>query len=255
MSSYGLWLSAAGMKVNEHRQTLLANNIANANTTGFKHDLAVVSQRPIAAKTEVGGLTAMHPLLDGLAGGINVESTYHSFAQGRIEKTDNPLDLAIRGDGFFTVSDGETIRYTRDGQFTTNASGELVLTSGDGLWKVLDDGGTPIVLEPELGKPSVAGDGTIRQDRTEVAKLGLVSTADKQQLRKVGQNLFELVRGEMEPASGQLVSGAREESNFDALLGLAAMIEVSRAYQLNATLIQLQDQATGLAVGTLGRVA
>lgn len=255
MSSYGLWLSAAGMKVNEHRQTLLANNIANADTTGFKHDMAIVSQRPIASKTQPGGLTAVHPILDGLSGGLNVEPTFTSFEQGRIEPTNRPLDVAISGEGFLTVGDGEVTRYTRNGEFTTNRSGELVLVAGDGKWKVLDEGGSPIILDPQLGEPAIAGDGTIRQGRSVVATLGLVTTPDKQDLRKVGGNLFELTRGEMEVASGHFVSGARERSTFDAMSGLASMIEAARAYQFNATLIQLQDQATGLAVGTLGRVA
>ena len=125
MSSYGLWLSAAGMKVNEHRQTILANNMANANTTGFKHDLAVVRQRLIASEARGNGATATHSVLDGLSGGVQVEATFHSFVQGRIEKTGRPLDIALHGDGFLTVSDGENTRYTRDGQLTTNAVGEL----------------------------------------------------------------------------------------------------------------------------------
>src|SRR3972149_5037155 len=101
MSSYGLWLSAAGMKVNEHRQTLLANNMANAQTTGFKHDLAVVMQRQVESKEGASGLPFAQPVLDGLPGGVNVRPTHYSREDGPIEWTGKPLDVAIKGEGFF----------------------------------------------------------------------------------------------------------------------------------------------------------
>jgi len=255
MSSYGLWLSAAGMKINEHRQTLHANNLANSQTTGFKRDLAVVMQRRIEAQENVDGFSFAHPVLDGLSGGVNVQPSYHDFTQGPIESTGRPLDIAIRGDGFFSVSDGQATRYTRDGEFTVNTAGELVLANESGVWRVLNQAGAPVVIDPVAGEPTVSGNGTIRQGENVVAELGLVTPDDPQTLRKVGENLYESPGGEMRPAGGTLVSGSREESNFNAIEGLASMIEASRAYQLNATLIQLQDKMTGQAVSTLGRVA
>jgi flagellar basal body rod protein FlgG len=258
MSSYGLWLSAAGMKVNQHRQTLLANNMANANTTGFKHDLAVVTQRQVESQSSPTGMSYVHPVLDGLAGGVNVRPTYHSFAQGPITWTGNPLDVAIRGDGFFSVSDGEATRYTRDGEFTVNTHGELVLTAGEGCWKVLDDHGAPIVVDETAGPLSVSEDGTVRQGRTAVGNLGLMTTENKSApggLRKVGGNLFDAGSAEMVPISGEFVPESKEGSNFEIMEGLASMIEAARAYQLNATMVQLQDQLTGQAVNTVGRLA
>jgi len=255
MSTHGLWLSAAGMKVNEHRQTLLANNMANASTTGFKQDLAVVWQRAVESRESAAGATFAHPVLDAMAGGLHVRPTFQSFAQGPIEATGRSLDAAIEGEGFFTVRDGEITRYTRDGQFTINRSGELVLSSGDGRWRVLDDGGRPISLNPEGSEAAIAADGTLRQNGATVAKLGLVTSENKQSFRKTGHNLFELKQGETIPAGGRIVAEAREGSNFEIMTGLANMIEVSRAYQLNANMLQLQDQVTGQAVSTLGRVA
>ena len=127
MSTYGLWLSAAGMKVSEHRQTLLANNMANANTTGFKRDLAVVTQRRVESQSSPAGFPFAHPVLDGLPGGVNVRPAYQSFEEGSIEWTGRPLDVAVEGDGFFAVTDGKVTRYTRDGGFTRNEKGELAL--------------------------------------------------------------------------------------------------------------------------------
>jgi len=255
MSSYGIWLSAAGMKLSDHRQTLLTNNIANAQTTGFKHDLAVIMQRRVESKENASGGAFVHPVLDGLSGGFNVQPAYHDWAQGPIEPTGKPLDVAIEGDGFFTVSDGETKRYTRDGAFAMNEEGELVLTTESGRWRVLDPAGDAIRVDPTLGKVGVSGDGTIRQGNNVVGQIGLANVENRRLLRKVGENLFELTGGEAVPAKGRLVWGSLEGSNFDIMQGLATMIEASRMYQMNATMLQLQDQLTGQAVSTLGRVA
>lgn len=254
MSSYGIWLSAAGMQVSDHRQAVLANNLANAHTPGFKHDLAIVMQRNIESQATPGGLAYKHPVLDGMAGGVNVRPTYHTFDQGSIEHTHRPLDVAIRGDGLFAVSDGPATRYTRDGRFTLNTGGELVLIAGEGRWRVLDDGAAPIVLEPNGGPIKVSADGTIRQGKTAVATLGLMTTEDKQTLRKVGENLFEAT-AEMTPAEARIVPESIESSTFDPLRGLAEMIEATRSFQLNAKMIQIQDALDGQAVGTIGRLS
>ena len=254
MSSYGLWLSAAGMKVSDHRQTVLANNMANAHTPGFKHDLAVVMQRRIESRSSPGGFQYSHPVLDGLAGGVNIRPTYHSFAQGPIERTDRLLDVAIKGDGFFAVSDGNDTRYTRDGRFAVGTTGELVLSAGEGRWRLLDETGAPIALNPTGGKVWVSPDGTIRQGQIAVATLGLMTTEDRQSLRKVGGNLFE-AEGEMVPIEADLEPESLEGSTFDVMQGLAEMIEATRAFQFNAKMIQLQDQLTGQAVTTVGRIA
>ena len=255
MSSYGLWLSAAGMKVQDHRQAVFANNLANANTTGFKQDLSMVTQREIESRTASDGFSFTHPVLDDLAGGLNVRPTYPNLAQGPIEWTGEPLDAAIQGRGFFAVSDGSVTRYTRDGQFTLNAAGEMVMAVGDGRWKVLDEAGSPITIDEAAGPVSISTDGSIRQGRALLTRLGLVDTQDVEGLRKIGANLFEATSAAMIPIEGRVVPQSREESNVDVMNGLVTMIEASRAYQLNANMLQLQDQATGQAVSTVGRLA
>ncbi|MGD2108777.1 MAG: flagellar hook-basal body protein [Phycisphaerae bacterium] len=253
MSSYGIWLSAAGMKVNQHRQTLLANNMANVNTTGFKHDLAVVTQRRVETQEDPNGINAAHPVLDELAGGLNVRPSFHDFAQGNIEWTGKPLDVAVDGEGFLAVSDGNATRYTRDGQFTVNETGELVLAVGDGRWRVLDDGGRRITLNDKGGPLSISANGTVRQGRVTVARLGLFAAQNPQGLSKTGANLFDAEDTAMTAREGQFRPESREESNFDVMKGLVDMIDASRAYQMNATMIRLQDQLTGRAVTDVGR--
>lgn len=245
MSSYGLWLSAAGMKVQEHRQTLYANNLANAKTTGFKHDLAVVTQRVVESREEPGAFSFAHPVLDDLPGGINIRRPYQSFAQGPVEWTGRAFDVAIEGNGFFAVSDGTTTRYTRDGEFTRNSAGELVLSAGEGRWRVLDEAGSPMTLTENGGSISIGENGMVRQGQTAVGRIGLHVPEDEQALRKVGENLFEPQGTRMNAMETSVRPESREESNFEVMSGLAEMLEATRAYQLNATMIQLQDQLTG----------
>ncbi len=256
MSTYGLWLSASGMQINEYRQSVLASNLANAHTTGFKQDFAVAQQRLVERREDATGMVTRHPVLDGMTGGPMAMPTHHSLAQGTLEKTDNPLDWAVDGDGFFTVSDGGQTRYTRDGVMTVNQAGELVLAAGGGRWRMVDSAGAPIVIQPGGGAVRVASGGTVYQDNAAIAEVGLVTAQDPTRFRKAGENLFEVESGtELIPAAGRVAGGTREMSNFDAMKGLAGMIEVSRAYQMNATMIQIQDQAAGHAISRVGRVA
>jgi flagellar basal body rod protein FlgG len=243
------------MKVSEHRQTLLAHNMAHAQTTGFKQDLAVVAQRRIASRETSGGMPFGHPTLDALPGGVHVLPPHPSLVQGPIETTGRALDVALDGDGFIAVSDGESTRYTRDGNFSINRGGELVLGSGGGRWKVLDESGSTIGIQEDLGEPLIGADGTIRQGDEKVARLKLVDATDRSVLRKVGENLFDAGDAEMTAAKARLVPEALERSNFEVMSGLAQMIEAGRVYEFNATMIRLQDEATGQAVSRVGRVA
>ena len=150
--------------------------------------------------------------------------------------------------------EGRGPAYTRSGSFALNRESELVLTTGDGRWRVLGATGAPIQIEPAAGPVSVSENGTVRQGNTVVGEISLMTTQDKRSLRKVGGGLFEDVGGKMAAIQGRLASGAVEASNFDPMQGLAAIIETARAYQMNATMIRLQDGATDRAVNTLGRM-
>ena len=131
----------------------------------------------------------------------------------------------------------------------------MVLTAGGGRWRVLSDGGSPIRLNEEDGPAEIGADGTVRAGKTVIAVLGVAKPEDQTKLRKVGENLFEPGDTTMQPVEANLVARSRESSNFDIMKGLASMIAVSRAYQLNATMIQLQDQLSAQAVSRIARVA
>lgn len=254
MSTYGLWLSAAGMKVSDHRQTLLANNMANMQTPGFKHDLAVITQRRVEANENRVSQQLRHPVLDMMSGGANVRPAFWSHRQGPIEATGKPLDVAIEGEGFFAVGDGQNTSYTRNGAFSMNSMGEVTLPTESGRWKLLDQGGNPLRVDPAGAEIEVSGNGTVRQGGAIVGIIGVHQPATPRTFTKLGENLFTANSGEMKALPPKLRSGALESSSLDVMDGLASMIEASRAYQMNASLIQMQDEMTGKAM-ELGKVA
>ena len=253
--SYGLWLSAAGLQVNEYRQSLAANNMANADTVGFKRDLALIHQR--RTESDVNPMQRPHSekLLDAMTGGIWVRPTYTAFEQGELEPTNNNLDVALAGDGFFNVSDGTRQLYTRDGRFTLTSTGQMVMVAGNGRFGVLDESGAPIVADPAGGKIRIVEDGTIYQGRDIIGRLGISDVEDRTALRKVGTNAFEnLGQSPSYPAYPKVLARHVERSTVRPVDALAGMIEVSRAYELNARMISLQDETIGQAVNRVGRV-
>jgi flagellar basal body rod protein FlgG len=249
---YGIYQSAAGLQVNQYRQEILANNLANAETTGFKHDLAVVRERPVASQEDRADPMSTHPIYDRLTGGSLVAPTYTLFTQGPIEHTGNNLDVAISGDGFFTVQDGDAVRYTRDGRFMLNADGELV-TAGN--HKVLSEAGQPIVIPSTAAKQlEITPAGELRAGSVVFGKLGLVDFEDKRQLRKIGRNLLAATDTEPTPVKATLRPQCVEGSTVDPMTTMVEMIEASRAYQMNATLVGLADSTLGRAVNDIARI-
>lgn len=254
--THGLWLSAGGLQMNEYRQALAANNMANVDTVGFKRDLALVHERRVEALDNPAAAPFSNARLDALSGGLGVKPTYTSFEQGALEQTGRDLDAALDGEGFFTVSDGAQVKYTRDGRFATNDANELVLVAGGGRHRLLDANGGSIVLgDAAQGPVRIGEDGTLFQGTAALAKLGVVTFDDTTSLRKSGEGLYENVGGAAELPSAARVKGQYvERSTVDPVMALTSMIEVSRAYELNARMITLQDETLGYAVNRVGRI-
>ncbi len=248
---YGLYLSAGGLQVNEYRQDLLANNIANAGTTGFKRQLSIVSERMTEAR-ENGPPSAQHQLFDRLTGGSGVRPTYTDFAQGSLEITDNPLDVAIVGEGFLRVIADGAERYTRDGRLTIDATGRL-MTSGGHL--VPGENGKPITIDlRNPTAPRIGSDGTVTQGDARLGRIGLVAFRDPAALTPSGKNLYQAHGQAPQPADVSLRVGAIEASNVDPVAAMVDMMQVTRTYELNATMISLQDGMLGRTVNDLGRI-
>lgn len=250
---YGIYMSAAGLQTNQYRMEVLANNLANTDTPGFKHDLAVVRERLVASRERMAGLDAGDQALDGMTGGSLVAPTVTSFEQGPIEMTDRPLDVAINGEGFFRVETPQGERYTRDGRFLINADGGLVTAAG--FHPVLNANGTPIVLPPEAASAArIDGGGVVRAKDTSYGRLGVVGFDDQTLLRKTGGNLVESLGATSHDVTADLRSGALEKSTVDPTRAMVTMIEVSRAYELNSTMVGLADATLGRAVNDIGRI-
>jgi flagellar basal-body rod protein FlgF len=246
---YGLYHSAAGMMVNEHRQDVIANNLANADTPGFKRDIASFAERQPAA---LAGLRdgPSNEDLAALSGGLWLGRTETDFCPGPL-KPGGELDVALDGPGFLKVaSNGKTL-VTRDGRMVLDDTGRL-LSAGDGA-EILGRGDMPIQVNPRGGQPQFDEDGRILQDGIIVGQLALVDFADYRELRKVGDGRFS-ADGLTEMDSPAYVrAGFVESSSVEAVKELVSMIEASRAYQLNAQMVTLQDQTVGALVSMVSR--
>ncbi len=252
--TYGLWLSTAGMQVNEYRQALSSNNLANAQTTGFKHDLSVVHERVMESNSSPGGRRFRDRTLDNMTGGPWVRPTIQTFQQGDLDRTERPLDLALYGKGFFTLKDGDELRYTRDGRFDINPNGDLVAVSGGSRFRVIDDGGEAIKIDPRNGAITVTQIGEIIQNDQAIARLGVAEFDDPNMLVKLGENVYKNHGSKPKKSASEIRAGHVEMSTANPINGLSDMIMISRAYEMNARLITLQDQTIGQAVSRLGRV-
>src|SRR5205809_916462 len=126
---YGLYLSATGVMASSYRQDVIANNLANSETVGFKRHLATFQQRPVESQSS-GRPDLSDPMLDNLGGGFLVSPTQIDATQGDLENTGNNLDAAIFGKGFFAVGDSTHTQLTRAGQFMLNQDGDMIMANG-----------------------------------------------------------------------------------------------------------------------------
>jgi flagellar basal-body rod protein FlgF/flagellar basal-body rod protein FlgG len=225
----------------ERQMDVVANNVANINTTGFKADRSLFQEylMPVAHEDNfVGG--------DRRLSFVQDRATFHDFASGPSEQTKNPLDVAIAGTGFLVVQTPAGERYTRDGSMQINNQGQLVTTSGN---PVLGTNG-PIVFQPTDHDISIAADGNVsvlegvnRIDSVR-GRLRLVNFAQAQRLLKEGSNLYSA--GEGNAAQPDITSkvnqGFVERSNVNSVVEMSRMIEVTRTYtQISAMLQQQGD--------------
>ena len=257
--NYGLYLSAAGALSSMHRQNVFANNLANMSTVGFKPDVVQARQRLPERLESPGALAEPKWMLERLGGGLFGLPTRVSLAQGDLKETGNDLDLAVKGDGLFVVGDGrgfgdEHLRFTRDGRFTLNTAGELVM-SISGM-KVLDADGRPIRLDRDAAV-QIDERGAILQNGAPVAQLRIVAP-DASDLVKTGGNLLRLTdRASLpdRPAVGRVLQGSTEASAVDPILMMNAMMGAAKAAQANLKMIQYHDNILGQTFNTFARVA
>lgn len=254
--SNGIKISATGALAAMHRQDALTANLANLNSVGFKPVLAGAMHRePVRAED---GLLSWpsDTLLERLGGGVLAAPTMIDFRQGALEMTENPLDLAIQGEGFFVVGDPANPSLTRDGRFTLRADGTLVMASNGR--PVLGVNERPIVLDPGAGLVSIATDGVVSQAGAPVAQIRVADVPDRDVLIKVGEGMFAHRDGTpltLVGAGGMVRQGAVESSGVDEIDALMQIQNASRAAQSNIGMVDMQNKMLDRLVNTFGRLA
>ena len=234
----------------ERELDVVANNVANINTTGYKADGSLFE--------EYLASSARSDQSSGRVSFVRDRGVWHDMSQGPVERTGNPLDLAIDGNAFFTVQTPRGLRYTRNGALQINAAGQLVTSEGN---PVMGTSG-PIVLQPNDRQISISRDGTVSvRDGASKAdslrgKLTLVSFANPQQLQKDGASTFNATAdAQPQPAtSSGIIQGALEKSNVHGVVEMSRMIEITRAYTQIASMLQQQSDTGQQTIDKLADV-
>ena len=247
-----LWVAKTGLDAQQTRMNVISNNLANVNTTGFKRDRAVFEDLLYQNIRQAGGQTgADTQAATGfqLGTGVRVLATEKIVAQGNMQTTENSLDLAIAGDGYFQIAQPDgTIAYTRDGNFNLDNAGQIVTGSGQ-------------LLQPAITVPANASSVTIGQDGTVsvelqagggaqvLGQLQLARFINSAGLQAMGQNLLKETPASGAPQVGNpgadgigiLMQGALEASNVNVVEEMVSMIETQRAYEINSKAISTVD--------------
>ncbi len=256
-----MYSAAFGAMSAEHRLNMIANNLANVNTSGYKKDKVafhdtfmrfahdyLVDSKPFLRDKE------MWPQAHVMAR-PRLSSQQTEFVQGHLEVTGNPLDLAIQGDGFFKVRTPEGDFFTRNGRFTVNAEGVLVNEDG---YTVLAQGG-PMQL-PLGAQLTVDASGMIRTKDQELGRLDVVTVDAPNNLEKIGKNLYGARKGKEvaeTPATSQTVvaQGYLEKSNVEVVEEMVNMIEVQRGFELYQKMISTTGELDQKAIDQVGRAS
>jgi len=241
---YGLYISAEGASAQTRRLEALANNMANVDTAGFKRDLAIFQAR-YSENVQQGYDSFGSQSVNDLSGGVVVHETKTDFSTGVFKRTGIPTDMAISGDGFFMVRRPAGDFLTRAGNFMITAAGRLVTQDND---PVLNDSGTPIDIDPEAGDWQLSPTGAVVQQGSE-QNLAIVQPRSLGDLVKVGNNLFKPLAQPQPVADEQrnVQSGYVEQSDVKPATEMMALIEASRAFEANISMIKNHDaMATAL---------
>ncbi|WP_077531159.1 flagellar basal-body rod protein FlgG [Vreelandella utahensis] len=248
-----LWVSKTGLAAQDKQLSTISNNLANVNTTGFKRDRANFQDLMYQTERQPGGLSSQNTELPSglqLGTGVRVAATSKEHTQGDMKVTDQSLDLAIDGEGFFQVlkPDGE-IAYTRNGEFQLNSEGDIVTPNGN-------------PIEPNINVPEEATSITIGRDGTVSAKIAnepepqqlgqieLATFVNPQGLQAIGSNLYQETAASGDPligeagldGTGTIEQGMLEGSNVEVVEEMVNMITTQRAYEMNSKVVSSSDQ-------------
>jgi flagellar basal-body rod protein FlgG len=248
-----LWIAKTGLDAQQTQMSVIANNLANVNTTGFKRDRAIFEDLIYQNIRQVGAQTSQDTTLpSGLALGTGVRTvaTQKLHSQGNIMQTKNPFDIAVQGRGFFQVlhPDGSIV-YTRDGSWGLTSDGEMVNANGYPLEPA-------ITIPADTLSVTVGSDGVVtalvsgNNTPTQIGNIELVDFVNPMGLEAIGDNLFRETASSGTPTAatpgqdgvGTLIQGSLESSNVNVVEELVNMIETQRAYEMNSKAISTTDE-------------
>lgn len=247
-----MWIAKTGLDAQQMRMSVISNNLANVNTTGFKRDRASFEDMLYQNLRQPGGQIGANeqaPTGLMLGTGVRIVSTDKTHTQGSMVTTNNALDVAIQGEGFFQIAQADgTIGYSRDGTFKLSATGQLVTSNG-------------ALLQPAITIPANVSSITIGQDGNVsvtmpngggtqiIGQIQVARFVNPAGLQSIGQNLLKETQASGAPqvgvpgqnGAGHLQQGALEASNVNVVEEMVNMIETQRAYEINSKAISAVD--------------
>ncbi len=215
---------------------VIANNIANVNTTAYQAQEVMFTEY-LANAAGSGEISYVYDV-----------AVMRDVTPGPSVATGNPLDVAIVGEGYFMIETANGIRYTRNGSFRLDGDGQLVSAGGGA---VLGEGDQPFFLTADETAITISRDGTVSTENGAIGRLRLVTFENEQEMIKVGDSLFTTEEPPLEATEAEVIQGMIEQSNVQAVLELTRMIEVSRAYQRAQQIIEAGDQLELSVIRTL----
>jgi len=244
----GIYTGASGMVAESTRTDVISNNLANANTAGFKKDVAVSKDFSTVLITRIND-GADAPVIGSVGRGTMIDEVATNHSTGLMRNTGNSFDMAIEGQGFFVVQTPQGVRYTRNGTFAKNINGEIITNEG---YRVLGENG-PISVQGT--KMVVSDDGNVFVDDQQVGKLQIMEFENKKALVKEGGSLYAATPGETGKVGTTGVrQGFLEMSNVNVVGEMVNLIANYRAYEINGKVVQSHDQLINKAVNDVGRL-
>ncbi len=235
----GLYVALSGQVALQKRLDTIAHNVANMNTAGFRAD-------------EVSFSTVLANTGDNSTAFASTGANYISRKFGSMSSTGNPLDIAVRGDGWFAVQTPAGTAYTRDGRMRMSDSGSLESLNG---YPILDAGGAPILLSPNAGPPVISGDGMISQGGQASAAVGLFTIDDSARLERYDNSSVipdKPATPVLDFSNSGVVQGYVEGANVNPIMEMSRMIAVTHAFEGVSTAIQSTENSLTDAIKTLG---
>jgi len=247
-----LWSAKTGLDAQNTQMAIIANNLANANTTGFKSDRAAFQDLMYQNVRQVGAQSTQNTQYSTgltLGTGVRIVATQKNYAQGSVTQTNGPLDLSVSGHGFFQITQPDgTLAYTRDGTFTLDNQGNVVTASGYPLAPALT---VPVGTQSiTVGTDGVVTALSAANKTTQIGQVQLADFVNEEGLSPTGNNLLIESAASGAPQTGTpgtnglgtVQQGSLETSNVNTVTELVNMIECQRAYEMNSKAITTADQ-------------